>query len=171
MARNGGNLTCAFTGARMNAPYYSCVTRSPWSRILVGVWGVWLTTSLSGMAGLHMSHGAHGHSAAHAHVTEVGSTPSAETAPTTAHAGHHDAQVIDATCGIASSDDSHHAPVGFACLEQCCCGNPLAIAARAVALSANPRATTLLQRHAEAVTARARRAYSQPFANGPPAAV
>jgi hypothetical protein len=155
----------------MNGPYYSCVARSLWSRVLVGVWGVWLTTSLSGMAGLHMSHGAHGQTAAHVHVMEMASVPLAPAAPTAGHEGHHNTQAVDATCAITSRDDSHHAPVGFACLEQCCCGTPLAIAARAVALSVNPRASALLQRYAEAVTARARRAHSQPFANGPPSAV
>jgi hypothetical protein len=155
----------------MNGPYYSGVARSLWSRVLVGVWGVWLTTSLSGMAGLHMSHGAHGQTAAHVHVMEMGSVPLAAAAPTAGHDGHHDTQAVDATCAITSRDDSHHAPVGFACLEQCCCGTPLAIAARAVALSVNHRASALLQRYAGAVTARARRAHSQPFANGPPSAV
>jgi hypothetical protein len=133
------------------------------------VWGIWLTTSMSGMAGVHMSHGADGHSAGHAHVMEMGSAPPAS--PAAEHAGHHDAQVTQATCAVASKDNSHHAQSGFACLEQCCCGTPLAIAARAVALGANPRANALLQRYAEAVTARARRAHSQPFANGPPTAV
>jgi hypothetical protein len=147
------------------------VARSLWSRVLVGVWGLWLTTSLSGMAGLHMSHGAHGLSAGHAHVMEGGSEPHADAVPRSAHASHDDIRAADPTRRIASKDDSHHAPVGFACLEQCCCGTPLAIAARAVALGANHRANALLQRYAEAVTARARRAHSQPFANGPPTAV
>jgi hypothetical protein len=133
------------------------------------VWGLWLTTSMSGMAGVHMSHGADGHSTGHAHIMEMGSAPPGS--PAAEHAGHHDAQVTDATCGVASKDNSHHAAAGFACLEQCCCGTPLAIAARAVALGANPRANALLQRYAETVTARARRAHSQPFANGPPTAV
>lgn len=147
------------------------VARSLWSRVLVGVWGLWLTTSLSGMAGLHMSHGAHSPSAGHAHVMEGGSEPHAAALPGSGHAGHVDLRAADATCGIASTDKSHHAPVGFACLEQCCCGTPLAIAAKAVSLGANPRANALLQRYAEAVTARARLAHSQPFANGPPTAV
>lgn len=165
------NLPLALTGGALDEPYYSCVARALWSRVLVGVWGVWLTTSLSGMAGLHMSHGAHGLAGTHAHVMEMGRVPSAETTPAAGHASHHDAHVVEAKCGIASRDESHHAPVGFACLEQCCCGTPLAIAARGVALSFNPRASALLQRHVEAVTARARRAHSQPFANGPPSAV
>jgi hypothetical protein len=159
------------TGGTLDEPYYSGVTRSPWSRVLVGVWGVWLTTSMSGMAGLHMSHGAHGPGAGHVHVMEMGSAPPAAPRPAAGHPGHHDARATDATCGIASKDDSHHTPAGFACLEQCCCGTPLAIGARAVPLSANHRAGALLQRYAEAVAARARRAHSQPFANGPPTAV
>ena len=125
---------------------------------------------MSGMAGAHMSHGAAGHAAGHMHAMDMGSAPVA--APSAVeHADHHVARATDATCGIASKDDSHHTPAGFACLEQCCCGTPLAIAARAVALNANTRASALLQRYAEAVTARARRAHSQPFANGPPTAV
>jgi hypothetical protein len=155
----------------MNQSYYSSVARSLWSRVLVGVWGIWLTTSMSGMAGVHMSHGAQGHTAGHAHAMEMGSAPAAATVPAAGHADHHNAQATHATYGIASKDDSHHTPAGFACLEQCCCGTPLAIAARAVALGANPRANALLQRYAEAGTARARRAHSQPFANGPPTAV
>jgi hypothetical protein len=160
-------LPLALTGGRVYGPYYSGVSRSLWSRVLVGVWGIWLTTSMSGMAGVHMSHGAQAHMAGHAHAMEMGSAPPAAAG----HAGHHEAQATHATCGIASKDDSHHTPAGFACLEQCCCGTPIAIAARAVTLSANPRASALLQRYAEAVTARARRAHSQPFANGPPTAV
>ncbi|MGZ3572852.1 MAG: hypothetical protein ACXWND_12800 [Gemmatimonadaceae bacterium] len=147
------------------------MTRSPWTRVLVGVWGIWLTTSMSGMVGAHMSHGADGHTAGHADAMEMGSAPPAAPAPAAGHAGHHDARATDATCGTASKDDSHHTPAGFACLEQCCCGTPLAIAARAVALGANPRASALLQRYAEAVTSRARPAHSQPFSNGPPTAV
>ena len=147
------------------------VARSLWSRVLAGVWGIWLTTSMSGMAGVHMSHGANGHTAGHAHIMEMGSTPSAAAVHTAGHVGHDDAKATDATCGVASTEDSHHTPVGFACLEQCCCGRPLAIAARAMALGANPHANAVLQRHAEAVTARARPAHSQPFANGPPTAV
>jgi hypothetical protein len=171
MAQIGGNLTLSFTGAQLNAPYYSCVARSLWSRILVGAWGVWLTASMLGMAGVHMSHGAHGHSAGHAHVMDMGSAPPAAALHGSGHAGHHDIQVTDAACGVASKDDSHHAPAGFACLEQCCCGTPLAIASGRSAIGANPRADALLQRFTEAVTARARRAHSQPFANGPPTAV
>jgi hypothetical protein len=155
----------------LNCAYYSHVACSLWSRVLVGVWGIWLTTSMSGMAGVHMSHGAAGHTGGHAHDMEMGSPPPASPIPAAEHAGHHDAQPTDATGSVASNDDSHHALAGFACLEQCCCGTPLAIAARAVALGANPRANALLQRCAEAVTAGARRAHSQPFANGPPTAV
>jgi hypothetical protein len=147
------------------------VARSLWSRVLAGVWGIWLTTSMSGMAGVHMSHGAGGHTAGHAHIMEMGSTPPAVAVHGSGHDGHDDIQDRDATCRAASKDDSHHAPVGFACLEQCCCGRPLAIAARAVPLGANPRANAVLHRYAEAVTARARPAHSQPFANGPPTAV
>ena len=164
-------LPLALTGGALDAPYNSGVTRSLWSRVLVGVWGIWLTTSMSGMAGVHMSHGASGHSAGHAHAMEMGSPPSPSPVPAAEHAGHHDAQATDATGGVASKDDSHHAQAGFACLEQCCCGTPIAIAARAVTLGANPRAGALLQRYAEAVTSRARLAHSQPFANGPPTAV
>jgi hypothetical protein len=163
------NLPLALTGGRLNGPYYSGVARSLWSRVLAGVWGIWLTTSMSGMAGVHMSHGADGHSAGHAHIMEMGSTRPAVHG--SRHVGHDDIQARDATCGVASKDDSHHTPAGFACLEQCCCGRPLAIAARAIALGANPRANAMLQRYAEAVTARARPAHSQPFANGPPTAV
>jgi hypothetical protein len=164
-------LPLALTGGGLNGPYYSGVARSLWSRVLAGVWGIWLTTSMSGMAGVHMSHGADGHTAGHAHVMEMGSAPPESPVPAGGHARHHDARATDARCGVASKDNSHHAPAGFACLEQCCCGTPLAIAARAIALGANPRANSLLQRYAEAVTARARRAHSQPFANGPPTAV
>lgn len=159
-------LPIALTGGPSHAPYNSGVTRSVWSRVLVGVWGIWLTTSMSGMAGVHMSHGVDGHSG-HAHAMEMGSAPM----PAAEHADHHDARGTDATSGVASKDDSHHALAGFACLEQCCCGTPIAIAARAVTLSANPRASALLQRYAEAVTSRTRLAHSQPFANGPPTAV
>jgi hypothetical protein len=147
------------------------VARSLWSRVLAGVWGIWLTTSMSGMAGVHMSHGADGHTAGHAHVMGMGSAPPEAPVPAAGQTGHHDARATDAAYGVASKDDSHHASAGFACLEQCCCGRPLAIAARAVALGANPRANAVLQRYAEAVTARARPAHSQPFANGPPTAV
>jgi hypothetical protein len=126
---------------------------------------------MSGMAGVHMSHGAQGHTAGHAHDMEMGSPPPAAPMLAAEHADHHQARASDATCGTASNDDSHHTAAGFACLEQCCCGTPLAIAARAVPLSANPRANTLLQPYAETVTASARRAHSQPFANGPPTAV
>ncbi|HMH26671.1 MAG TPA: hypothetical protein VK542_08835 [Gemmatimonadaceae bacterium] len=169
--REARNLPLTLTGGRLNWPYYSGVARSLWSRVLAGVWGIWLTTSMSGMAGVHMSHGANGHGAGHAHVMEMGSAPPGSPVPAAEHAGHHDAQVKAGSFGVASKDNSHHPPAGFACLEQCCCGTPLAIAARAVALGANPRANALLQRYAEAVTARARRAHSQPFANGPPTAV
>jgi hypothetical protein len=164
-------LPLALTGGRLNRTYYSGVARSLWSRVLVGVWGIWLITSMSGMAGVHMSHGAQGHTAAHVHAMEMGSVPPETPISKGGHAGHQAAQATHATFGIASKDDSHHTPAGFACLEQCCCGTPIAIAARVVALSANPRARALLQRYAEAVTARARRAHSQPFANGPPTAV
>jgi hypothetical protein len=164
-------LPLALTGGALDAPYNSGVTRSPWSRVLVGVWGIWLTTSMSGMAGAHMSHGADGHTAGHAHAMEMGSAPPAAPLPAAGHAGHHDARATEATCGTVSADGSHHTAAGFACLEQCCCGTPLAIAVRAVPLSANPRANALLQPYAETVTASARRAHSQPFANGPPTAV
>jgi hypothetical protein len=147
------------------------VARSLWSRVLAGVWGIWLTTSTSGMAGVHMSHGADGHTAEHAHIMEMGSTPHAGAVHESGHVGHDDIQARDASCSVASKDDSHHAPAGFACLEQCCCGRPLAVAAGTVALGANPRANEVLQRYAEAVTARARPAHSQPFPNGPPTAV
>lgn len=163
------NLPLALTGGRLNGPYYSGVARSLWSRVLAGVWGIWLTTSMSGMAGAHMSHGADGHTAGHAHVMEMGSVLPAS--PASERVGHHDAQITNAACAVASKDDSHHAPAGFACLEQCCCGTPLAIAARGVALGANLCANALLQHYAEAVTVRARRAHVQPFANGPPTAV
>jgi hypothetical protein len=155
----------------MNPSYYSGVARSLWSRVLVGVWGIWLTTSMSGMAGVHMSHGAHGHTAGHAHVMPMGSAPPAPAEHAAGHPGHHDVQATDVACGVASKDESHHTPAGFACLEQCCCGTPIAIAARVVALSANPRASALLQRYAEADATHSRPAHSQPFANGPPSAV
>ena len=164
-------LPLALTGGPSNAPYNSNVTRSLWSRVLVGVWGVWLTTSMSGMAGAHMSHGADGHAAGHAHAMEMGSAPPAAPMAATEYADHHDAKATHATGRVASKDDSHHAQAGFACLEQCCCGTPIAIAARTVTLGANPRAGALLQRYAEAGSSRPRPAHSQPFANGPPTAV
>ena len=165
------NLPLALTGDRLNGRYYSSVARSLWSRVLAGVWGIWLTTSMSGMAGVHMSHGADGHTAGHAHIMEMGSTPPAKGVHSARHVGNDDIQATDATRGVASKDDSHHKPSGFACLEQCCCGRPLAIAARGVTLGAKPRANAVLQRYSEALSARARPAHSQPFANGPPTAV
>jgi len=165
------NLLLALTGDRLNRPYYSSVARSLWSRVLAGVWGIWLTTSMSGMAGVHMSHGVDGHTAGHAHIMEMGSTPPAKGVHSAGHVGNDDIQAAGATRDVASKDDSHHKPAGFACLEQCCCGTPLAIAARAGGIGANHRAKALIHRYAEAGPAHARRAHSQPFANGPPGSV
>ncbi len=153
------------------APYYSNVARSLWSRILVGAWGVWLTTALSGVAGPHMSHGAAGHLAhTHGHGPRAASShlTHAVTAGTPGHAGHHEAQGTDQSSEIASTGDSDRAPVGFACLEQCCCGAPLAIVTRAVGLRTAAPGGVLLRRYAESVIAHFRWAHSQPFANGPP---
>ncbi|HXI98324.1 MAG TPA: hypothetical protein VNG73_05220 [Gemmatimonadaceae bacterium] len=147
------------------------MARSLWSRVLAGVWGIWLTTSMSGMAGIHMSHGADGHTAGHAHIMEMGSTTPSAAVHGAGRVDHDDIPAVDATRSAASKDDSHHKPAGFACLEQCCCGRPLAIAARAVALGTHPRANAALRRYIEAVTAHARPAHSQPFANGPPSSV
>src|SRR5712671_4092587 len=106
------NLPLALTGGRLSAPYYSGVARSLWSRVLGGVWGIWLTTSMSGMAGVHMSHGADGHAAGHAHVMEMGSAPHELPAPAAGHAGHNEARATDARREVASKDDSHHAAAG-----------------------------------------------------------
>ena len=143
-------------GERAYPAYYSGVMRSLWSRIVVGTWGIWLTTAFTGVAGTHMSGGAHDQHAAHS-----------QRASPVEHAAHSHARGASQSSEVAvPSSDS--APLHYACMDQCCCGAPQAIVARAVALPLSAGVGALQRHYAEVATARIRWAHSQPFANGPP---
>jgi hypothetical protein len=160
------------TGEPAHTSYYSCVARSPWSRTLVGAWGVWLTSALTGLAGTHASAGGHAHHAAHGTIHGAGAAAShssrARASHDPMHADHRAAQGAGRTSGIAPTHGSDREPVSYACLEHCCCGVPPALVARAAALPASLVAGLVLGRFADAASTRILRPHSQPFANGPP---
>lgn len=142
--------------------------RSSWSRILVGTWGIWLTTALTGVAGTDMSAGAHVQHAIHGAHAALGE-----------HAAHgdHAARGENAALGHArgaslssevTGPSSDRAPLHHGCMDQCCCGAPQAIVARAVALPFSAIVGALQRHYAEHTIARIRWAHSQPFGNGPP---
>ena len=117
-----------------------------WYRVLIAIWGLWLTTALSEPAGAHTCpmHGGHA-----GHMAQSG-----------AQAAH-------------SEHDGHHAPAkqsgqACTCLGQCSTTPPVAILpsrsdfveARVIDAGAAS--------YGDVETPVARRAHSLPFANGPP---
>src|SRR5258706_12055336 len=136
--------------------------RTSWSRILVGAWGIWLTTALIGVAGTDMSAGAH---VQHASLGEHAAHGE--------HAARGEHAALGQARGASQSSEvtgpgSNRAPLRHACMDQCCCGAPQAVVARAVALPFSAIVGALQQQYAEHTIARIRWAHSQPFANGPP---
>ena len=142
--------------------------RSSWSRILVGAWGIWLTTALTGVAGTDMSAGAHVQHTTHGEHAALG-----EHAAHGEHAARGEHAAPGHARGASQSSEvtgpgSNRAPLHHACMDQCCCGAPQAVVARAVALPSSAIVGALQQHYAEHTIPRIRWAHSQPFANGPP---
>ena len=126
--------------------YYWVVRRPVWFRALVSVWGFWLSAALSEAPGLHACP-VHGEHVAHA-----------------GHAGH-------AAHGSQSSvpaDQSHHSPASCTCLGSCCCAAPVAAPASPIELADEIIVAIPVAEYASVASPVIHRAYSLPFANGPP---
>lgn len=133
--------------------YYSVVKRPAWVRALLAIWGLWFTTALSEAPGVHACpvHGGH---AAHASAVE--------------HVGHS-ASMGHGSHSSAPSDRSRHSPADCTCLGLCCCAPAVAAPAPSVQLVGEVFVSAPVARYGEVASPVIDRAYSHPFANGPPA--
>jgi hypothetical protein len=126
------------------------VMRSRFARAAIGLWSAWFAIALSEPASLHdcPMHGSHAMHAAHAAVGM-----------------QMDMQQGTAGMDTGSVPDGHHAVC--TCFGSCCSASTAALAAAPTGLTL---ATTISSVEHVAPITRAirRRAYTQPFANGPP---
>jgi hypothetical protein len=137
--------------------YYWIVHRPVWFRALISIWGLWLSAALSEAPGLHACpvHGGHGAHAAQTAALE--------------HSGHM-GHMAHGSQPSAPTDQSHHDPAGCTCLGLCCCAATVATPASSIELADAIVVDTPQVRHADVTSPVVQRAYSLPFANGPPTA-
>jgi hypothetical protein len=140
--------------------YYSFVRRPVWFRALIAMWGLWFTAALSEAPGLH---------ACSVHAVHAGHATHSED---DTHGAQLAGSVVspDDSASPAPVDQSHHRPTDCTCLGTCCCAAPAAVPTRSVKL---PNVVVVAERavdFADAASPIVQRAYSRPFANGPPVA-
>ena len=138
------------------AVYRSLVQRSVWVRGLIALWSFWITAALSGAPGLQAcaQHGGHaadaGHAMDHGHLDHAGHT---------SHRAH----------SPGPADASHHAPCGCPCFGLCCCAAQAVAPAPPIELAGGIFVAPPAARCTGVAIPGVARAYSHPFANGPPA--
>ncbi|MEP6492160.1 MAG: hypothetical protein ABJF01_05755 [bacterium] len=135
---------------------YRATVRYPtWYRVLIGIWGLWFAASLSDAAGQHACpmHGDH--------AVLVGASAAVADAGHAHSAAHHDGSSHE-------SDGSHHT---CTCLGSCCCAPSIVAPQAQASLAVAPVVEVTVAAYRVAIVAVVRRAYSQPFANGPPESV
>jgi len=128
--------------------YHWVVRRPLWFRALLSFWGLWLCAALSEAPGLHACP-VHGEHSAHA-----------------SHAGH----MAHGSPASVPGDKSHHGSANCTCLGSCCCAAPVATPASSIELAGAILVDVPPARRPHVERPVVHRAYSLPFANGPPAA-
>ena len=125
-----------------------------WFRALLSIWALWLSAALSEAPGLHACpvHGGH---AAHTAAVE--------------HSGHM-GQMAHGTQSSAPTDQSHHDPATCTCIGMCCCAATVAAPASSIELADAIVVDTPAAQYTDVASPVVQRAYSHPFANGPPTA-
>lgn len=137
--------------------YYWVVHRPAWFRAILSIWAIWLSAALAEAPGFHACpvHGGH---AAHAGNTGVGEHLS--------HAAH----MAHGSPSSAPTDQSHHDPASCTCLGLCCCAATVAAPASSIELADAILVDSPAVRYGNVASPLVHRAYSIPFANGPPTA-
>jgi hypothetical protein len=134
---------------------YRFVVRYPaWVRAPIALCGLWLTAALTEAPGLHACAVHDGHAA---------------TPVVTGHGDHAAHMAHGSSAPMQMPADHSHHSTSCTCLGLCCCAGPVATPSSSIELAGDIVVAAPVAPRAGSTDPVVLRAYSLPFANGPPA--